>query len=112
MFSGKQTYAAGDDSDWVDEDDDIPAFAGGLGQMGSIAVYVDFWVVICWIRADIVVPLHANRTAARYAFACAQRTSFETGQPHGEFGYWVLWSTESWPFSCREVIASAARYRV
>ncbi|KAJ6466844.1 Pkinase-domain-containing protein [Mycena sanguinolenta] len=25
--------SAGDESDWVDEDDDIPAFAGGLGQM-------------------------------------------------------------------------------
>ncbi|KAF8955397.1 hypothetical protein BDZ97DRAFT_1858229, partial [Flammula alnicola] len=28
---------SGDDSDWVDEDDDIPAFAGGLGQMGTSA---------------------------------------------------------------------------
>jgi hypothetical protein len=27
--------AAGDESDWVDEDDDIPAFAGGLGQMAT-----------------------------------------------------------------------------
>ncbi|KAJ7319025.1 Pkinase-domain-containing protein [Mycena albidolilacea] len=26
---------AGDESDWVDEDDDIPAFAGGLGQMAT-----------------------------------------------------------------------------
>jgi hypothetical protein len=33
VFSGKQS--AGDDSDWIDEDDDIPAFAGGLGQMGT-----------------------------------------------------------------------------
>ncbi|KAF8901148.1 hypothetical protein CPB84DRAFT_1777810 [Gymnopilus junonius] len=38
VFSGKQTYAAGDDSDWVDEDDDIPAFAGGLGQTGTSAL--------------------------------------------------------------------------
>lgn len=38
VFSGKQTYtSAGDESDWVDEDDDIPAFAGGLGQLGSSA---------------------------------------------------------------------------
>jgi len=37
VFSGKQTYhaSAGDESDWVDEDDDIPAFAGGLGQLGT-----------------------------------------------------------------------------
>ncbi|RXW20333.1 hypothetical protein EST38_g5523 [Candolleomyces aberdarensis] len=35
VFSGRQSFsAAGDESDWVDEDDDIPAFAGGLGQMG------------------------------------------------------------------------------
>lgn len=26
-----------DDSDWVDEDDDIPAFVGGLGQVSSLA---------------------------------------------------------------------------
>lgn len=26
-----------DESDWVDEDDDVPAFAGGLGQMSSLA---------------------------------------------------------------------------
>ncbi|KAF5339608.1 hypothetical protein D9611_011471 [Ephemerocybe angulata] len=33
-FSG----SAGDESDWVDEDDlDIPAFAGGLGQMGVMS---------------------------------------------------------------------------
>ncbi|KAJ6611185.1 hypothetical protein B0H10DRAFT_1882913 [Mycena sp. CBHHK59/15] len=25
----------GDESDWVDEDDDVPAFAGGLGQMAT-----------------------------------------------------------------------------
>ncbi|KAF7369102.1 Serine/threonine-protein kinase MARK2 [Mycena venus] len=27
--------STGDESDWVDEDDDIPAFAGGLGQMAT-----------------------------------------------------------------------------
>ncbi|KAF5310230.1 hypothetical protein D9619_010414 [Psilocybe cf. subviscida] len=38
VFSGKQTYtSAGDESDWVDEDDEIFAFAGGLGQTGSSA---------------------------------------------------------------------------
>ena len=35
VFSGKQSVNLGDESDWVDEDDDIPAFAGGLGQMGA-----------------------------------------------------------------------------
>ena len=36
VFSGKQSVNVGDESDWVDEDDDIPAFAGGLGQMGAL----------------------------------------------------------------------------
>ncbi|KAH8109432.1 Pkinase-domain-containing protein [Phellopilus nigrolimitatus] len=33
VFSGRQSINLGDDSDWVDEDDDFPAFAGGLGQI-------------------------------------------------------------------------------
>jgi hypothetical protein len=38
VFSGRHSLSlGGDESDWVDEDDDIPAFAGGLGQMGSSA---------------------------------------------------------------------------
>ncbi|KAH7890460.1 Pkinase-domain-containing protein [Phlebopus sp. FC_14] len=31
--SGKQSLTMGDESDWVDEDDEVPEFAGGLGQM-------------------------------------------------------------------------------
>ena len=30
--AGGSSWAAGDESDWVDEDDDLPVFAGGLGQ--------------------------------------------------------------------------------
>lgn len=37
VFSGRQSLSPGDESDWVDEDDDAPAFAGGLGQMGTSA---------------------------------------------------------------------------
>lgn len=37
VFSGRQSLNLGDESDWVDEDDDIPAFAGGVGQMGTSA---------------------------------------------------------------------------
>ncbi|OJA13902.1 hypothetical protein AZE42_07846, partial [Rhizopogon vesiculosus] len=33
VFTGRQSLNLGDESDWVDEDDDIPEFAGGLGQM-------------------------------------------------------------------------------
>ena len=33
VFAGRTSLAAGDESDWVDEDDDGPAFAGGLGQL-------------------------------------------------------------------------------
>ncbi|KAJ7489339.1 Pkinase-domain-containing protein [Mycena latifolia] len=29
--------SGGDESDWVDEDDDVPAFAGGLGQLATSA---------------------------------------------------------------------------
>ncbi|KAG2059255.1 Pkinase-domain-containing protein [Suillus hirtellus] len=35
VFTGRQSLNLGDESDWVDEDDDIPEFAGGLGQMPS-----------------------------------------------------------------------------
>ena len=33
VFSGRQSISLGDESDWVDEDDEIPTFAGGLGQV-------------------------------------------------------------------------------
>ena len=34
VFSGgRPSLSMGDESDWVDEDDDVPEFAGGLGQM-------------------------------------------------------------------------------
>ena len=33
VFTGRQSLNLGDESDWVDEEDDIPEFAGGLGQM-------------------------------------------------------------------------------
>lgn len=35
VFSGRQSLTLGDESDWVDEDEDEPVFAGGLGQMGT-----------------------------------------------------------------------------
>lgn len=38
VFTGRQSLNLGDESDWVDEDDDEgPAYAGGLGQMPSSA---------------------------------------------------------------------------
>ena len=37
VFSGRTSLNLGDESDWVDEDDDAPGFAGGLGQMPSHA---------------------------------------------------------------------------
>ncbi|KAJ8689772.1 hypothetical protein PTI98_012639 [Pleurotus ostreatus] len=33
VITGRHSLNLGDESDWVDEDDDLPAFAGGLGQM-------------------------------------------------------------------------------
>ncbi|KXN82930.1 Serine/threonine-protein kinase ppk16 [Leucoagaricus sp. SymC.cos] len=35
VFSNHQSLNLGDESDWVDEDEDVPTFAGGLGQMGA-----------------------------------------------------------------------------
>lgn len=35
VFSGRQSINLGDDSEWVDEDDDQPTFVGGLGQVMS-----------------------------------------------------------------------------
>ncbi|THH10770.1 hypothetical protein EW146_g8267 [Bondarzewia mesenterica] len=37
VFSGRHSLSIGDEDDWVDEDDDVPAFAGGLGQMPTSA---------------------------------------------------------------------------
>lgn len=38
VFSGgRQSLSMGDESDWVDEDEDMPEFAGGLGQMPGSA---------------------------------------------------------------------------
>ncbi|PFH48592.1 hypothetical protein AMATHDRAFT_180288 [Amanita thiersii Skay4041] len=35
VFSSRPSLSLGDESDWVDEDEEIPAFAGGLGQLGT-----------------------------------------------------------------------------
>ncbi|OBZ78189.1 hypothetical protein A0H81_01965 [Grifola frondosa] len=37
VFSGRQSLSMGDESDWVDEEDDSPGYVGGLGQMPSSA---------------------------------------------------------------------------
>ncbi|KZT70626.1 Pkinase-domain-containing protein [Daedalea quercina L-15889] len=37
VFSGRTSLNLGDESDWVDEDEDGPGFAGGLGQMPTHA---------------------------------------------------------------------------
>ncbi|TFK80522.1 Pkinase-domain-containing protein [Polyporus arcularius HHB13444] len=37
VFSGRQPVSMGDESDWVDEEDESPAYVGGLGQMPSSA---------------------------------------------------------------------------
>ncbi|TCD68120.1 hypothetical protein EIP91_011485 [Steccherinum ochraceum] len=33
VFTGRQSLNMGDESDWVDEDDDVTGYVGGLGQM-------------------------------------------------------------------------------
>lgn len=37
VFSGRGSLSLGDEDDWVDEDDDLPGFAGGLGQLPTSA---------------------------------------------------------------------------
>lgn len=37
VFSGRQSLNLGDESDWVDEEEESPAYVGGLGQMPSSA---------------------------------------------------------------------------
>ncbi|KAI0746748.1 hypothetical protein C8Q80DRAFT_1345139 [Daedaleopsis nitida] len=37
VFSGRQSLSMGDESDWVDEEEESPAYVGGLGQMPSSA---------------------------------------------------------------------------
>lgn len=41
VFSGRHSMNLGDDSDWVDEDEDIQAFAGGLGQISTTGSSVE-----------------------------------------------------------------------
>ena len=36
VFTGRQSLNMGEESDWVDEDDDVSGYAGGLGQMPSL----------------------------------------------------------------------------
>lgn len=36
VFSGRASLSLGDEDDWVDEDEDIPTFAAGLGQMSTL----------------------------------------------------------------------------
>ncbi|KAF8880543.1 hypothetical protein BD779DRAFT_1675886 [Infundibulicybe gibba] len=44
VFSGRHSLSLGDESDWVDEDDEVSAFAGGLGQLGTSAASGDYAV--------------------------------------------------------------------
>ncbi|OCH90214.1 Pkinase-domain-containing protein [Obba rivulosa] len=37
VFAGRQAAGMGDESDWVDEDEDAPVYAGGLGQLYTAA---------------------------------------------------------------------------
>ncbi|KAI0049380.1 Pkinase-domain-containing protein [Auriscalpium vulgare] len=39
VFTGRNSTSPGDDDEWVDEDDDLPLFAGGLGQTPASATF-------------------------------------------------------------------------
>ncbi|KAI0090643.1 hypothetical protein BDY19DRAFT_984342 [Irpex rosettiformis] len=42
VFTGRQSLSIGDESDWVDEDDDTSGYLGGLGQMTTLSTSSNF----------------------------------------------------------------------
>ena len=79
VFSGKQSLNLGDESDWVDEDDDIPAFAGGLGQTGSMGLGMGAQQNDSKASAVTLLPAPRGHRASK-------RTARNTGSSGGSGG--------------------------
>ncbi|KDR79104.1 hypothetical protein GALMADRAFT_242968 [Galerina marginata CBS 339.88] len=86
VFSGKQTYAAGDDSDWVDEEDDIPAFAGGLGQTGSSALAGESSGMGALSRAIQIEPQPVTLSPAPRGHRASKRATRSANSSSGASG--------------------------
>jgi len=67
VFSGRASLSLGDEDDWVDEDDDIPAFAGGLGQMPISASSSSTFANFVLEPMTLTPPPrgHSNRSSAK-----------------------------------------------
>ena len=80
VFSGKQSLSLGDESDWIDEDEDIPAFAGGLGQMGSKGSG------IVGAQQNDAKPTTVTLSPAPRGHRASKRTARNTGSSGGGVG--------------------------
>lgn len=68
VFSGRTSLTLGDEDDWVDEDDDLPGFAGGLGQLPTSASSSTFGTNI--LDAPLTLsppPRSSNRSSGKRA---------------------------------------------
>ncbi|KAH9849387.1 Pkinase-domain-containing protein [Lenzites betulinus] len=71
VFSGRQSLSMGDESDWVDEEEESPAYVGGLGQMPSSASST----ITTFVQAEAapaprsVTPRASSKRAAAAAVA-------------------------------------------
>ncbi|KAI8970572.1 Pkinase-domain-containing protein, partial [Trametes punicea] len=89
VFSGRQSLSMGDESDWVDEEDESPAYVGGLGQMPSSASST----VSTFAQAETPVLQPAPRSVTprsgaskRAATAPATVPNLIVGAPSGRMG--------------------------
>ncbi|KAI0371929.1 Pkinase-domain-containing protein [Pilatotrama ljubarskyi] len=71
VFSGRQSLSMGDESDWVDEEDESPAYVGGLGQMPSSASSA----ITTFAQAESPAPRSATPRAATGKRAAASSSA-------------------------------------
>ncbi|KAI0674278.1 Pkinase-domain-containing protein [Trametes maxima] len=80
VFSGRQSLSLGDESDWVDEEDESPAYVGGLGQMPSSASSA----ITTFAQAETPAPPPRSvtpRSAAGKRAAAATVATLSVGNP-------------------------------
>ncbi|EIW55735.1 Pkinase-domain-containing protein [Trametes versicolor FP-101664 SS1] len=75
VFSGRQSFSMGDESDWVDEEEESPAYVGGLGQMPSSASSA----VTTFVQAETPAPRSVTPRATSKRAATTAVTSLSVG---------------------------------
>ncbi|KAI0635128.1 Pkinase-domain-containing protein [Trametes polyzona] len=75
VFSGRQSLSMGDESDWVDEEEDCPAYVGGLGQMPSSASSA----ITTFIQAESPAPRSVTPRATSKRAAAAAVAALSVG---------------------------------